>query len=425
MTITMNTNHQIIKGGYKMKKVLKSIKVSTCIFGCILLLAGQGSAADTVLFGLNVPLSGSYAQQGEDELKAYKLAINMINDQGGILGKKVVYSVKDTKTNPDTARANAQAFIADGAIMFTGGSSSACAIAQSEEAQKAGVLFMAALTHSNATTGKNAHRHMFRWYNNGHQTAKAMAQGLVDKFGKNAKYAFLYADYTWGLTVKDSVQKVVEDLGATTVLVLPTKLGKKSFISDLMQAKKAEPDVLVLVHFGGDMINALKQATQLKLRDKMAVVVPLMELHMAHGVGPEIMEGVMTSMTWYHGLSEKYEGSRKFVEAFEKEYNKKPGNAAAAAWVATLQYADAVKRAGSFDHKKVIKALEGHKFTLLGEEEYWREWDHQCIHPTYVAVGKSPAESKNEWDLFTIIGTHAGDKVARTRAENPVELEPL
>ena len=80
--------------------------------------------------------------------------------------------------------------------MITGGSSSAMAITQSEECQKAGVVFMAALTHSNATTRKNAHRHCFRWYNNGHQTAKAMSQTLIDKFGKNAKYAFLYADYT-------------------------------------------------------------------------------------------------------------------------------------------------------------------------------------------------------------------------------------
>ena len=120
-----------------MKRAWKSIKVTTCIAGCILLLAGQGLSADTVLFGINVPLSGSYAKQGEDELKAYKLAVKTINEQGGILGKKVIYAVKDTKTNADVARANAQAFINDGAIMFTGGSSSACAIAQSEEAQKA------------------------------------------------------------------------------------------------------------------------------------------------------------------------------------------------------------------------------------------------------------------------------------------------
>ena len=408
-----------------MKRFAMNTTIFAVLFGFLLMFAGNGFSANTVLFGLNVPLSGAYAKQGEDQLKAYKLAIRMLNEKGGIGGKKIVYAVKDTKTNADTARENAKAFIKDGAVMITGGSSSAVAIAQSEECQKAGVVFMAALTHSNATTGKHAHRHSFRWYNNGHQTAKAMAKTLVDKFGTDAKYAYLYADYTWGQTVQKSVQQVVEGAGGKTVLNLPTKLGSKSFISYLLKAKKTQPDVLVLVHFGADMVNALKQATQLKLREKMAVVVPLMELHMAHGVGAEIMEGVITSMCWYHGLADKFEGSKQFVEAFEKEYHKKPGNAAAVAWVDIFQYADAVERSGSFDHIKVIKALEGHKFSLLLGEEHWRSWDHQGIHPTYVAVGKSPAESKDEWDLFTIIGSKKGEDVARTREENPVNLEPL
>jgi ABC-type branched-subunit amino acid transport system substrate-binding protein len=377
------------------------------------------------LFGINVPLSGAYSKQGEDELKAYRLAINIINEKGGVLGKKIVYSVKDTQTDADVARENARSLIEEGAIIITGGSSSAVAIAQSEECQKAGVVFMAALTHSNATTGENAHRHTFRWYNNGHQTAKAMSQTLIDKFGKDAKYAFLYADYTWGKTVRQSMQKVIEGTGGTTILNLPTTLGTKSFLSSLLKVKKSTPDVLVLVHFGTDMVNCLKQAHKLKLREEMEIVVPLMELHMAHGVGAEIMQGIITSMCWYHGLSDQFEGSKQFVEAFEKEYNKKPGNAAAAAWVDIFQYVDAVERAGSFDHIEVINALEGHTFTLLGDEEFWRDWDHQGIHPTYVAVGKTPKDSKNEWDLFTIIDAKRGEDVARTKKENPVQLEPL
>ena len=393
---------------------------------CLAVFAGKNvSANETVLFGLNVPLSGSYSKQGEDQLKAYKLAINKLNEKGGILGKKVVYSVTDTQTNPDTARENAVTLIKEGAIMITGGSSSAVAIAQSEECQKAGVVFMAALTHSNDTTGKDAHRHCFRWYNNGHQTAKAMAKTLISKYGENAKYAFLYADYTWGITLQQSMQSVIEKAGGSTVLNLANKLGQKSFLADLLKVKNAKPDVLVLVHFGADMVNSLKQVHKMNLRSQMEVVVPLMELHMAHEVGPEIMQGIITSMTWYHGLSEKFEGSAEFVRAFEKEYGKKPGNSAAVAWVDIFQYADAVERAGTFDHIEVIKALEGHKFKLLGEEEYWRDWDHQGIHPTYVAVGKTPEESKNEWDLFTIIDSQKGDDVARTKQENPVTLEPL
>lgn len=408
-----------------MHRVSKGVCSWSLLIATILIVTGSTWAEDTVLFGLNMPLSGSYAQQGEDQLKAYKLAIRMVNDQGGLLGKKIVFAVKDTKTDANVARENAKELIKEGAIMLTGGSSSAEAIAQSQEAQAAGVVFMAGLTHSNDTTWKDGHRHTFRWYNNAHQTAKAMTPTLIERFGPKAKYAYIYADYTWGQSLQRSMQSQLEKAGATTVLNEPTKLGEKSFVSALLKAKQAAPEVLILVQFGEDMTNCLKQVNQLKLGDKMSLVVPLMEMHMALPLGPEVMKGIITSFCWDHALSEKYEGSKKFVEAFEKEYAKKPGNAAATAWVNIFQYADAVKRANSFDHVAVIKALEGHKFTLLVDEEYWRDWDHQGIHPTFVAVGKTPAESKDQYDLFKIIAVKKGEEVAETREENPVKLEPL
>lgn len=392
----------------------------------MMLLSINGLCDDkTVLFGISVALSGSYAKQGEDQLRAYRLAIQIVNDSGGVLGKKIVYSVKDTQTNAQVARENARELIAEKAVMITGSSSSAEAIAQSEECQKAGVVYMAGLTHSNETTGTHGHRHCFRWYNDAHQSSKAISPTLVQKFGNNATYAYLYADYTWGITLQQSMLHFLEKAGCKTLLSIPTVLGQKSFVSELLTIKKAKPNVLVLVHFGADMVHSLKQFTLLKMRDQMAVVVPLMELHMAHEVGPEIMQGIITTKTWYHGLSERYDGSAQFVQAFEREYGKKPGNAAATAWVNIFQYVSAVNRAGSFNNVAVIKALEGHRFTLLGEEEYWRDWDHQGVHPTYVLEGKKPEEMKDEWDLFKIIDEKKGDELVRTREENPVQLEPL
>lgn len=380
---------------------------------------------ETVLFGINVPLTGSYSRQGEDELRAYKLAINIINEQGGILGKKIVYSVKDTRTNAEEARKNTKEFIKNGAILVTGGSSSAEAVAMGEECQKGGVIFMATLTHSNDTTGKDGHRHTFRWYIDAHMSAEALSHDLIRQFGKNARYAYLYADYTWGISLLESMQSFLEKAGGKTILKIPTKLGEVSYISPLLQARLAGADVLVLIQFGQDMIYSLQQATTLELSKKMAIVVPLMDIHMAESLGPEVMQGVITSMSWYHGLADVYEGSKKFTELFEKEYKHKPGSGAAAAWVDIFQYADAVKKAKSFDHFKVIKALEGHHFQLLLDEEYWREWDHQGIHPTYVAVGKNPVDVADKWDLFRIIGVYRGEDLAQTHEENPVKLEPI
>ena len=90
----------------------------------------------SVTLGFNVPQSGPYADEGADELRAYKLAVEHLNGEGdggmlqtfsskaldgtGILGKKVEYVTGDTQTKPDAARASARSMIEkDGAIMIT------------------------------------------------------------------------------------------------------------------------------------------------------------------------------------------------------------------------------------------------------------------------------------------------------------------
>ena len=125
----------------------------------------------TVTFGFNVPQTGAYADEGADELRAYQLAVKHINEGGGgmldtfsskalagggVNGKKVEFVTGDTQTKSDAARASAKRMIEkDGAIMITGGSSSGVAIAVQSLCQEAGVIFMAGLTHSNDTTGKD------------------------------------------------------------------------------------------------------------------------------------------------------------------------------------------------------------------------------------------------------------------------------
>ncbi|MFY0613255.1 MAG: ABC transporter substrate-binding protein, partial [Hyphomicrobiaceae bacterium] len=135
----------------------------------------------TVTLGFNVPQTGAYADEGADELRAYKLAVKHLNGEGdggllntmkpkalkgnGVLGKKVAFVTGDTQTKSDAARASAKRMIEkDGAIMITGGSSSGVAIAVQSLCHDTGVIFMAGLTHSNDTTGKDKRRYGFRHF---------------------------------------------------------------------------------------------------------------------------------------------------------------------------------------------------------------------------------------------------------------------
>jgi branched-chain amino acid transport system substrate-binding protein len=71
----------------------------------------------------------------------------------------------------------------------------------------------------------------------------------------------------------------------------------------------------------------------------------------------------------------------------------------------------------SFDPMKVSAALLANKgqFNTVKGPARWRE-DHaaEYKHAAFLVRGKGPKEQKNEWDLFTVLGSVGGDAVLPT-----------
>ncbi|MEO0359242.1 MAG: ABC transporter substrate-binding protein, partial [Pseudomonadota bacterium] len=189
---------------------------------------------DTVTLGFNVPQSGPYADEGADELRAFELAVEHLNGGGdggclntfssnaldgtGILGKKVEYVTGDTQTKSDAARASARSMIEkDGVVMVSGGSSSGVAVAVQALCQEAGIIFMAGLTHSDDTTGKDKKANGFRHFFNSHMTGLALAPILGEAYGADRSAYHLTSDYNWGYTTEAAVAQSTEALGWNTI----------------------------------------------------------------------------------------------------------------------------------------------------------------------------------------------------------------
>ena len=376
----------------------------------------------TVTLGFNVPQTGAYADEGADELRAYKLAVKHLNGEGdggmlntmkplslkgnGVLGKKVAYATGDTQTKSDAARASAKRMIEkEGAIMITGGSSSGVAIAVQSLCQEAGVIFMAGLTHSNDTTGKDRRRYGFRHFFNTEMSGAALGPVLEKEFGKDRNAYHLTADYTWGWSQEGSIKKYTEALGWKTQAAVRTPLGAGDFSQYITPVLNSGADVLVLNHYGKDMVNSLTQAVQFGLRDKQVngkdfqIVVPLFSRLMAQGAGENI-KGIFGSTNWNWSLTD--EGSVAFVKSFGAEYGFPPSQAAHTCYVQTLLYANACELAGTFDPCGVIEALEGFKFDGLGNgaTEYRAE-DHQCFKDVLVVRGNENPSS--QFDLLEVV----------------------
>jgi branched-chain amino acid transport system substrate-binding protein len=376
----------------------------------------------SVILGFNVPQTGPYADEGADELRAYKLAVEHLNGGGdggmmntfsskdlkgnGILGKKVEFVTGDTQTKSDAARASAKSMIEkDGAVMITGGSSSGVAIAVQGLCQEAGVIFMAGLTHSNDTTGKDKKANGFRHFFNGYMSGAALAPVLGKNYGDDRNAYHLTADYTWGWTQQESIQQATEALGWKTVNNVLTPLATTDFSAYVAPVLNSGADVLILNHYGGNMINSLTSAVQFGLRDKMVngkqfeIVVPLYSRLMARGAG-ENVKGIFGSTNWHWSLTDA--GSKAFVKSFGEKYGFPPSQAAHTVYCQTLLYADACERAGTFDPCGVGKALEGFKFSGLGNGDVeYRAEDHQCFKDVLVVKGKENPTS--EFDVLEVV----------------------
>jgi branched-chain amino acid transport system substrate-binding protein len=341
----------------------------------------------TIVVGLNVPQSGPYSDQGQDQLRAYNLAIDEINKGGGILGMQVKSSVGDDQTTADVARDNAQRMIErDGAVMITGGSSTGTAIAVSALCQQKKTLFLATLTHGDETTNQNCHYHTFRRYNDAYMSAQSLAETLVSKYGTGTWF-HITADYAWGWSVHDNLSAVLKPKGAKELANVQLKLGTKDFSSALSQAQAAKPDVLVITEFGADMVNCLNQAAQFGLTKNCKILVPLVDEYMAKGTKDNFTNVVSTAPFYWKYHMAKYPGAKKFVDAFYDRYKLYPSNGAETAYVNMRVYKEAVEKAGTTDAAKVIPVLENLRFQVTKEPEFFRKVDHQGVNSCLVVEG--------------------------------------
>src|SRR3954452_21204204 len=197
-----------------------------------------GVSGSTAFIGISVPRTGTYALQGEDELKGYQLAIEHINSGSdlikkispkttkGVLGKEVKFGVADSGAKPNEAVQAEQRFITENkAVLMTGSTSSAVAVALNKPAQREKVLYVAGISGSNDTTGKDCVRYAFRQCFYGQTAAAAIGPVLLKAYGKNKKMAFMTPDYTYGHTVTKSMEDYLKTAGWTTVTNQVAPLG--------------------------------------------------------------------------------------------------------------------------------------------------------------------------------------------------------
>lgn len=381
-------------------------------------------AADPILIGLNYPRTGHYKEEGLAQMRGALLAVDEINAQGGVLGREIKLLSRDTASRPQTAIRNVESLVAEGATMLFGSVSSAVAVAASERARQLNTVYFATIGYANDVTGSKGHRYVFRESSNATMTGRALGQYLSKDF-PDRTYFYITADYSWGHSSEKSLRENTNttDLNQHQGVLLPFPTAKQSdYTAALQQAKDSKADIVALVLYGHDLVRAMRTAEKMDLTHAVQIIAPNLTQSVIEQAGPGLMAGVIGTEHWIWRAAE-LENSKTglaFVENFNNAYDMYPSSAAASGYTVVKQWADAVKRSNSVSSDAVIKALEGHDYTLLKDAAQWRAFDHQNVQTIYVVQAnqrKFVMEHPSRQDYFKLLERFPASKTVLTKEE--------
>ena len=371
-------------------------------------------AADVVKFGFANPLTGPYAAYGKNETIGCQFAIEQINAKGGILGKQVQLLVEDSTSGDAGAAVQKSRKLIEGdkVDFLLGNVNSALALAMAQVSNEKGVLHIVPGGHTDAITGSSCHWNVFRICNTTQMEANAVAAALIKAYGK--KYYYITPDYAFGHTLEAGMIKAIKALGGERVGGDLAPLGTVDFSSYLIKAQAANPDVIIFLMQGDDMLNAMKQAVQFGLQNKVHLAGAQVELEVIEGLPPEARVGTWV-MEWYWnqpGVPHVAE----FVDAMKAKTGRVPTARHWFGFVAGWTCALGAEKAKSMKAVDIAKALQDFELppeiALGPNKAFYRAGQNQLLATLF--VGEEQAKGASPDDLFKVMKTFNGADIAES-----------
>jgi branched-chain amino acid transport system substrate-binding protein len=382
-------------------------------------------AQNAVRIGHLTPRTGFLGQLGVYGLNAARLAVDEINEAGGVRGQTLELIDEDS-VNPGTAVTKAEQLIQQNEVVaLLGEISSASALAIGEAAQRHQSLYINTGANSDALRGENCNRYMFHVEGCNTMYTKTIGRWqLAENLVEGSRWYFLTADYAFGHDLRRVSQRFYAEHGGTVAgdELVPT--NSVDFSAYILNIRSAAPDMIYLNLAGVDQTNFLKQYREYGL--DIPLTGGVMDTGQFWGAGLDALSGYWQSL-WYHGL--EIPASQAFTQAYMERHDMPPENQAWGDYVAVKILAQAMNEADSTDTDDLIAYLEsGATFDILkARPGRFRPRDHQLLQEMYVVKVKEAAESKDEWDIFDVVEAVPGadedlELIQPTEAENACQM---
>jgi branched-chain amino acid transport system substrate-binding protein len=316
---------------------------------------GTAGSGQTIKIASLHPLSGSSAADGQQMDNGAKLAVEAVNNAGGIAsmgGAKLELLSADSKGAPETGQSEAQRLIQEGAVAIVGTYQSAVSQNVAAVAERNKVPFVIDVSSADAILSQG-YQYTFRLQPSGTVLADQGAQYLSDvskAAGKPAKkVAILHEQGPFGTAIKDTFTKKAQSLGMEVGPVASYDPAKVSdFTTQVTSVKASGADVLMVAGYYRDGVLVAKAVDTVKptLNAVWGVANGAFDLPQFAAEAGKAGEGFFDAN--YH-LNGKNPQTQALMKTYQDKYNDQIRTGAVLSYDAVRVIADSLNRAKSAD----------------------------------------------------------------------------
>ena len=349
------------------------------------------SSGDTIKIGVLTIDSGPFATYASLVEDSARTAVDILNAQGGALGKKFEVVLQSHAGTPASAIAAATRLVQQGGASFlTGQTPTSHSLAIAPRLGQLNALMIDVYSQGDDLMTKACQPNFFR-VTTPDSVYTAMLRDFVKKSGAKT-WNMISPDYAVGHSFATKFTEMVQEQGGTVQQSLFAPQGTTDFGSYITQLSKPA-DALMVTLYMSDGNSFAKQQKQFGLFDKYKTVLGngfATEFQLS-AQGDSVL-GVLNGLSYHNTMPG--ERNAAFVKAYEARNKRKPIYTDADMMVALEMLRAAIVKANTTDVPAVRNALAGLKApTIYGEVEM-RAADHHLIRQHGVAQVVKTADGK-------------------------------
>lgn len=370
----------------------------TAVAGAATLAMPAFAQNDPIKVGTIFPLSGPAGPNGQAVTNAVKVAAEMINAKGGVLGRKIVVVSKDDESTPAVGVTRANEMAAEKVAVVIEGWNSPVTLAMQPVLARADILDITAVSKADPILSGQGNPFAIRLNSSNGQDGAVIADILINKLGAK-RIGFLSQNDAYGNGAQAVIEAELNKIGKPWEKVVTEQFPFKQtdFRVSLANVKQAKPDAVVAINSAesSGMPALIQQYRQAGIDGVFVGAVGTI-LPTVFRIAGEAATGIVSADIYFPDLPpfDHIKENLEFIEAYRKAHNETPDKGAALGAASLEVWASAANAAKSLDRKTVAGAIRGQtvKGTIVGDLAFEANGQAKNKHTIFKVVDGKAAK---------------------------------